>query len=121
MSTVCHGIARKYEDFFNFREGFINIITNASDYYDNIFPTENNTDSIKIIHHGGAMKKRNMELMIKMMRYLDMSKYELTFMLIKHDLKYYEYLKKISGRFTGMVLKLKFFLSLVIIVSYFGI
>jgi len=56
-------------------------------------------NKIGLIHHGGAMKGRKLELMIKMMKYLDPDKYELTFMLVRSDPEYYNYLVKISQKY----------------------
>jgi len=39
MSTVCSGIAREYERFFKFPEGFIRIITNSTEYISDLKPT----------------------------------------------------------------------------------
>jgi len=38
MSTVCDGIAREYEKFFNFPNGFVRTITNAAEYNNNLKP-----------------------------------------------------------------------------------
>jgi len=56
-------------------------------------------DKIRLIHHGGAIKTRKLELMIEMMKFLTPDKYELTFMLVKSDLDYYNYLIQISKRY----------------------
>jgi len=106
MTTVCDGIAREYEKFFGFSEGFVSVITNAPEYNDNLKPKAVEGDIIKLIHHGGAVKKRKLELMIEMMRYLDPDKYELTFMLVKidhkHYHKYYDYLVKKSKMYKNI-------------------
>jgi len=96
MTAVCDGIARKYEKFFGFKNGFVRIVTNASEFNASLTPGDAKAGVIKLIHHGGAIRKRKLELMIEMMRYLDPHKYELTFMLVKTDPQYYEYLEKIS-------------------------
>jgi hypothetical protein len=57
---------------------------------------------VKLIHHGGAMKQRRIEMMIKMMQYLDNEKYELTLMLVPGDQKYYAYLTKMAGKFKNI-------------------
>jgi len=59
-------------------------------------------NKIKLIHHGGAIKSRRLDLMINMMNYLDKNKYELTFMLIKNDIKYYNYLLKLSKNISNI-------------------
>jgi len=92
MSTVCEGIAKEYEHFFDFPEGFVKIITNASEYNNVMKPDYIKNGKIRLIHHGGAQKERSLELMINMMKYLDPEKYELTFMLVNSQPKYYKYL-----------------------------
>ena len=103
MSTVCDGIAREYEKFFKFPEGFVRIITNATEYNNNLKPTKiGGGDIIRIIHHGGALKKRKLELMIKMMEYLESNRYELTFMLVQSEPVYYNYLIKLSQKYKNI-------------------
>jgi hypothetical protein len=92
MSTVCDGIAREYEKFFNFPDNFVRIVTNAAEYNAILKPNEIGGSIIRLIHHGGATKERKLELMIKMMKYLDPEKYELNLMLTKADPNYYNYL-----------------------------
>jgi hypothetical protein len=102
MTTVSDGIAREYERFFDFPAGSIEIITNAPDYLDNLKPFERNDNKIKLIHHGGGMRIRKLELMIKMMKHLDSEKYELTFMLVYNDKKYYDYLVQLSKKYKNI-------------------
>ena len=103
MSTVCDGIASEYERFFNFKKGTIKIITNASDFNDTLKPKNiNQNEVIRLIHHGGAIKERKLELMIKMMKHLNSKKYELTLMLVETDQKYYNYLLKKSNKFINI-------------------
>jgi hypothetical protein len=98
MSTVCDGLAREYERFFDFPDESVEVISNAAEYEEALKPRELR-NKIRLIHHGGAMKQRKLELMIKMMRYLDPEKYELTFMLVPSDQVYYNYLLKMSHKF----------------------
>jgi len=102
MSTVCDGIAREYERFFKFPEGFIRIVTNAAVYNDFLKPSAVVGGVIKLIHHGGAIKERRLELMIKMMRFLEPQKYDLTFMLVPLDKKYYIYLVNLAIKYTNI-------------------
>lgn len=95
MSAVCEGIAREYEKYFSFSKGFVRVITNAAKYSDTLKPGKTK-EVIRLIHHGAALEVRRLELMIKMMKYLDPSKYELTFMLVKNDPKYYKRLVELS-------------------------
>jgi len=98
MSAVCDGIAREYEKFFGYPNGFVKVITNASDYQADLKPTEIRESKIRLIHHGNATRFRKLELTIEMMKYLDTDKFELTFMLIKTDPVYYDYLVTISQK-----------------------
>ena len=106
MSTVCDGIAREYERFFGFPNSFVRVVTNAAEYNSSLKPTAIGMRAeggmIRLIHHGGAMKIRRLELMINMMNYLDPDKYELTFMLVKSDPEYYGYLTKISRTYKNI-------------------
>jgi hypothetical protein len=102
MSTVCKKIAKEYESFFNFTPGSVTIITNAPEYQDNLKPIFSCNQKIKLIHHGSAIKNRKIETMMKMMKYLNSEKYELTFMLVPNDKKYYNYLLKFSRRFKNI-------------------
>ena len=102
MSTVCEGIAREYEKFFGFPHDFVKVITNASEYNTDLRPTEINNDVIRLIHHGGASKVRKLELMVKMMKHLNRSRYELTFMLVKDKPDYYDYLVRISHKYRNI-------------------
>jgi hypothetical protein len=102
MSTVCNGIAQEYENFFKFTAGSVKVITNAPEYQDKIKPIELNKEKIRLIHHGAAIKIRKLDLIIKMMRYLDPEKYDLTFMLVPAQKRYYEYLVKISRKFKNI-------------------
>lgn len=103
MSAVCEGIARKYESFFGFSAGFVSVITNAPEYDTMLKPTEVKEGVVRLIHHGHAYKARKLELMIKMMKYLDARKYELTFMMIRDESDdYYDYLKKLSQNYKNI-------------------
>ena len=57
---------------------------------------------IRLIHHGGAMKVRKLELMINMMKYLDPDRYELTLMLVQSEPAYYNYLIKVSQKYKNI-------------------
>jgi hypothetical protein len=69
------------------------VVTNATKFQD-LEPTEVGTD-IKIIHHGGAIRTRQLELMAEMMNYLPET-YSLTFMLTPSDAQYLGELKELS-------------------------
>lgn len=92
MITVCDGIADEY--YKNFGVNPI-VITNAPKYESNLQPTTNNQEKIKIIHHGGAIDSRKIELMIEAMHYVD-SRFELYLMLIPSQIKYFHLLKNMA-------------------------
>jgi len=98
MSTVCDGIAKEYEKYFKFPTNTVRIITNASTYNDTLKPNPINNGIIRLIHHGISQKERKLELMIKMMKYLNPEKYELNFMITKADPVYYDYLLKLAKK-----------------------
>ncbi|MCW3078455.1 MAG: hypothetical protein JWO32_3064 [Bacteroidetes bacterium] len=67
------------------------VITNAPNFYEQE-PKAVNPQKIKIIHHGIALKERNIENMATLINFLD-ERYELNFMLTIADKAYYEKLK----------------------------
>ncbi len=101
MSTVCPSIARMYERYFNFQPNSVHIVTNAPDYEPDLEPTPVG-DRIRIIHHGGAIRVRQLEKMIDMMAYLPEDKYELCFMLVLGDKQYYEELRQRAKKYKNI-------------------
>ncbi len=93
MTTVCDGIAKEYEKNFGVKS---TIITNAP-FYEDLKPSEVDENKIKIIHHGGAIKARNIEKMIDLADYLD-DRFTLYFMLVPTKPDYYEYLKNYAEK-----------------------
>lgn len=87
--TVCDGIAKEYNK--NFGVDAI-VITNAP-FYNDLLPQDVAKDQIKIIHHGGAMPGRKLELMIDLMSKLD-GRFTLDLMLVYDDRKYFDFLKQ---------------------------
>ena len=92
-STVCPTLARMYEDYFGLERGKVRVITNAPDYEPDLEP-QSVGERVRLIHHGACAKVRQLEKMIDMMSFLPSDKYELTFMLVKSDEKYYNQLVK---------------------------
>lgn len=101
MSTVCPTLARMYENYFGFEENTVRVVTNSLDYEEKLIPQPVN-EKIRIIHHGGAMKARQLEKMIDMMEYLPSEKYELNFMLVQSDKGYYEELIKRASKYKNI-------------------
>lgn len=92
MTTVCEGLARQYERAFRFKP---KIITNAPTYQ-TLVPSEIDNKHIRLIHHGGAIPGRHLELMIEMMNYLD-ERFTMDFMLMPSNPGYLLKLKKLAS------------------------
>jgi len=88
MMTVCQGIADEYERTFGVKSV---VVTNAPSYRD-LCPSTVQPDTIRMIHHGGAVPSRHLEDMIEMMGYLD-DRFMLDFMLVPSSKKYLDQLK----------------------------
>lgn len=101
MTTVCPTLAKMYEDYFGFEEGFVRVITNAPSYEKELRPVFSG-EKIKIIHHGGAMPERKIEAMIDMMAFLPNELYELSFMLVPTNRTYYDSLVKRSQKYSNV-------------------
>jgi hypothetical protein len=93
VTTVCEGIAEEYRRTFGIRPP---VVTNAADYV-NIEPSPVAENRFRLIHHGGALPSRRIEVMIRMMDFLD-DRFSLTLMLTKNNPAYYqELLEQVSG------------------------
>ena len=101
MSTVCPSLAKMYEDYFHFESNKVHVITNAPDFESDLIPQVVG-DKVKIIHHGCALKERQIEKMIDMMAYLPEDKYELYFMLVLGDKEYYEKLVQRASKYQNI-------------------
>lgn len=92
MTTVCDGIAEEYVKNFNIQKP---LIIDNSTFYREITPVIDKNEKIRIIHHGGALPERKLEIMIDVLKNLD-DNYELNFMLVPNDLDYMQKLKDLS-------------------------
>jgi hypothetical protein len=91
-------IAKKYKQEFNLDSI---VITNSKSFYNlNPSPLKNN-DKIKLIHHGGAIRSRKIELMIQMMKYLN-DNYTLDLILIPDEEAYWQELKVLASNYTNI-------------------
>jgi hypothetical protein len=88
MSTVSQGIAEEYKKVFGVSSM---VIRNASAYMA-LEPRRVNTP-IRLVHHGGAMKERNLDLMMDVAAALG-NDYTLTFILIPSNKRYIAELKE---------------------------
>ncbi len=78
--TVAPEIARRYHEEF----GFLPVtVLNAPDY---VAPEDHTVDPqmVRLIHHGGAIPARRLELMIETIRHCD-RRYHLSFMLVGNE------------------------------------
>lgn len=101
MSCVCPTLSRMYEKYFGFEDGFVKVITNSPNFEPQLQPSPVG-DKIRMIHHGGAMRARNLELMIDMMAFLPPDKYELNFMLVNNEPEYFSELKEKAGKYNNI-------------------
>jgi len=91
MFCVCESIQNEYLKKCKIKSL---VITNATKYND-LKPTQLG-NKIRIIHHGAAIRSRELERMAELVDFLG-EEYELTFMLVKTDLNYYnEFFAKYS-------------------------
>jgi len=89
MVTVSYNIADRYKKENNIE---CDVITNAG-FYHELLPSTISDQKIRIIHHGNANRSRNIELMMDMADFLD-SRFEMYFMLMPVDKRYYNFLIK---------------------------
>ena len=90
MINVCNGIKDKCLQEYG-KDSIV--IPNACTYYPNIQPIFNKELPIKVIHHGGAIKQRRIEIMIDTIEQLN-GKFTLDLILLKTDPIYYSFLEK---------------------------
>jgi hypothetical protein len=82
MTTVCRGIAEAYQQFGVSPKVVLNC---PAQQHLPIQPVD--PDRIRLIHHGGAVRSRRIELMIEMMHHLD-HRHTLDLMLVDTDPRY---------------------------------
>lgn len=93
ITTVCQGIADAYSNFY---KNNIEVTYNSPRYRD-INPSRTDPSVIKLVHHGAALRSRQLENMVKLMDFLD-EKFVLTFMLVPSDVAYFKFLKSLSKK-----------------------
>ena len=95
MITVSDGIAKLYKENFDWNAS---VVRNAPKYIsvDNhsVAPT-----SVRLVHHGGALRKRSLDLLIHLVSLLD-DRFNLTFILVPTDKAYLSQLKQLANRLT---------------------
>jgi len=91
MTTVSWGIARAWSEFCGVKPI---VITNAPPKVD-LIPSPVDSHTIRMVHHGGAVRSRALENMIQLMHLLD-ERFVLDLILIPGDRRYIEQLKKLA-------------------------
>lgn len=91
--TVSDGIANLYKENFGWNTS---VIRNAPRYV-NVDSHPVNATSVRLVHHGGAMRKRQLENLIHLVSLLD-DRFNLTLILVPNDPAYLSKLKDMSGR-----------------------
>jgi hypothetical protein len=89
MMTVSPGIAEEYFKDTGVRSV---VVTNAPPYEPDLAPGVVQADTLRIVHHGAALRGRHLELMCDMMDLLD-DRFTLTFILTDRDREYLAELK----------------------------
>lgn len=89
MYTVNDSIKKEYLKEFKIDSI---VIRNDKPFYD-LYPIKNKFNHIKIVHHGAAIREREIERMINVMNYLP-NNFTLFLMLVPTDLEYYNELKE---------------------------
>lgn len=90
MTTVCQGIAEAYQEF-----GVSPKVALNSPVQQHLEVRPVAPGRIRLIHHGGAVRSRKIELMIEMMHHLD-HRYTLDLMLVETDLRYLSRLRDLA-------------------------
>jgi len=83
MTTVCQGIADEYEREYGVP---CKVIHNAP-LDQKLSPSAVDAECIRLIHHGSAIRSRQLGVMIDMMKHLD-ARFTLDFMLVETDAAY---------------------------------
>lgn len=91
VTTVCDGIAHEYSKLLGIDVKTIQNVPN----YEKLNPSSGDSTSIKMIHHGGAIRSRKLEFMIEVVEKLD-ERFQLYLMLVPTDPVYLQELKELS-------------------------
>ncbi|MFT4176296.1 MAG: hypothetical protein QM627_06535 [Luteolibacter sp.] len=95
MTTVCESIAEKYRNNYNLpvREVVMNLPAGSI----NLQPSEVAKDHIRLVHHGGLNRNRQLENMIHLFDYLD-SRFSLDFYLMDDRSGYLQELQVLAKK-----------------------
>ena len=97
MITVCEGIAEEYQREYGLKPA---VVVNAP-YYEDLRPTQHQGGPVRLVHHGGAMPSRRLELMIDAMKILG-DRYTLDFLLMPTNAAYMAALKRRAEGMTNI-------------------
>lgn len=86
--TVCDSIRQEYSRKFGMDSV---VVMNMAKFFD-LHPSETHESTIKMVHHGGAVRSRRIENMIDIMTYLD-ERFSLDLILVPSDQRYLNELK----------------------------
>lgn len=86
-------IAQKYYDNFKLNC----VVINNSKPLKNLNPVQVNSNKVKLVHHGAALRSRKIELMIDVMNYLS-NDYSLDIILVGSDINYLNDIKQLAEK-----------------------
>lgn len=93
MLTVCDGIAEEYTRCYGVRP----VVVQNAPYLSPLKPQACVQKSIRLVHHGGAIPSRNIEIMIDMMKHVD-DRFSLDLLLVPSNPRYLERLHKLTAK-----------------------
>jgi hypothetical protein len=91
MFTVCDGICEKFKIEF----GVNPIVISNATSYNELLPSENSS-GVRLVHHGIAIRARQIELMVDMMKFLD-QRFTLNLLLMPVDKIYFKELEQLAS------------------------
>lgn len=98
LINVCDGIAEECKSIYG--KSSI-VIPNAAPYYPDLFPSKVVGTPFKMIHHGVAIRERNLELMLDLAGKLS-SDFLLDMLLVYQDRSYFDELVSLSKKYTNI-------------------
>jgi hypothetical protein len=93
MLTVCDGIADEYNRCYGVRP----VVVHNAPYFSPLEPRAGVDGRIRLVHHGGAIPSRNIEVMIDMMKHVD-DRFSLDLFLVPSNRAYLERLRKLAAK-----------------------
>ncbi|MFN3995377.1 MAG: glycosyltransferase [bacterium] len=96
--TVSYSIAEKYKQVC----GIDPVVFMNTPYYHDLKPIFSQGDVIKIVHHGGAIKSRKIENIIKAMEYTSKNVHFHLYLIIPREKDYYQELLDLAKKFSNV-------------------